>query len=283
MTLKDYINKEQLTADEEKQLIEELNKDPEGFLADCYIDELPSYLLNIIEENGLKDANIAYALCQKWSEDEVGWYHTAEIDSKEKDYFWFLKAAELGSDSIDLDEFWIEDKKGKKEFCSFELNYYTPIIEKAEADCLNSWGCRYALGLDGEEVNYKYARKLFELSKNDDSKMSLYHIYSNGLGVKKNMNKAISWILDIPIDNPFYAFKSNVSEGIKIERPQIDEQYKRVKKLNKAKSKTSKSVNSVMNVFSTFVVKFIDICVYGLVLIIIGLFLIGFVASLLDG
>ena len=278
MTLKDYINKELLTAEEEKQLIEELNKYPDEFLADCYIDELPSYLLNIIEENGLKDANIAYAICQKWSEDEVGGDNT-EIDCQEKNYFWFLNAAEWGSNSIDLDEFWIEDEKGKKEFCSFELNYYTPIIEKAEADCLNSWGCRYALGLDGEEVNYKYARKLFELSKNDDSKMSLYHIYSNGLGVKKNMNKAISWILDIPIDNPFYAFKSNVSGGIKIERPQIDEQYKRVKKLNEVKSKTSKSVNSGMTVFGTFVAKFIDICVY----IIGGLALIGFVGSLLYG
>jgi len=278
MTLKDYINKEHLTAEEGKQLIEELHKDPESFLADCYIDELPSYLLNIIEENGLKDANIAYAICQRWSEDEIGGDNT-EIDCQEKNYFWFLKAAELGSDSIDLDEFWIEDEKGKKEFCSFELNYYTPIIEKAEADCLNSWGCRYALGLDGEELNYKYARKLFELSKNDDSKMSLYHIYSNGLGVKKNMNKAISWILDVPIDNPFYAFKSNISEGLRIEQPQIDEQYQRVKELYEVKSKTSESVNSGMAVFGTFIVKFIDICVY----IIGGFALIGFIGCLLYG
>lgn len=238
MTLKDYINKEQLTAEEEKLLIDELYKDPESFLADCYIDELPSYLLNIIEENGLKDANIAYAICQRWSEDEIGGDNT-EIDCQEKNYFWFLKAAELGSDSIDLDEFWIEDEKGKKEFCSFELNYYTPIIEKAEADCLNSWGCRYALGLDGEEVNYKYAYELFKLSENDNAKMSLYYIYSKGLGVKKNMKKANSYIKGFTSHPSLYAFKSNISEGIKIEKTEEDtlEQPKKEKKQRKPRKK----------------------------------------------
>ena len=275
MTLKDYIGKEQLTAEEQKQLIDELYKAPEEFLSDCYIDELPSFILEIIEEKGLKDANIAYEICRKWSEDEVGGDNT-EVDYKEKEYFWFLKAAELGSDSIDLDEFWIEDEKGQKEFSSFELNYYTPLVKKAEADCLNSWGCRYALGLDGEDVNYKYARKLFELSKNDESKQSLYHIYSNGLGVKKNVNKAISYVLNVPTDNPFRAFKSNISEGLKIEQPQIDEQYNKVKKLNESKSKVKESIKTIdskMSPFGTFLVKFIDICAY----IIGGLIILGFI------
>ena len=55
MTLKDYIGKEQLTAEEEKLLIDELHKNPESFLSECYIDKLPPYILNIIEENGLKN------------------------------------------------------------------------------------------------------------------------------------------------------------------------------------------------------------------------------------
>ena len=239
MTLKDYIGKEQLTAEEQKQLIDELYKDTEEFFSDCYIDELPSFILEIIEEKGLKDANIAYEICRKWSEDEVGGDNT-EVDYKEKEYFWFLKAAELGSDSIDLDEFWIEDEKGQKEFSSFELNYYTPLVKKAETDCLNSWGCRYALGLDGEEVNYKYARKLFELSKNDESKQSLYHIYANGLGVKKNLKKADSFIKNLPANTPLYAFKSNISEGIKIKKIEEDnelEQPKKEKKQRKPRKK----------------------------------------------
>ena len=48
MTLKDYIGKEQLTAEEQKQLIDELYKAPEEFLSDCYIDELPSFILESV-------------------------------------------------------------------------------------------------------------------------------------------------------------------------------------------------------------------------------------------
>ena len=120
------------------------------------------------------------------------------------------------------------------------MDYYSPLVKKAEADCLNSWGCRYALGLDGEDVNYKYARQLFEKSKNDNSKISLYHIYANGLGVKKNLKKADSFIKNLPANTPLYAFKSNISEGIKIEKIEEDneqEQPKKEKKQRKPRKK----------------------------------------------
>ena len=243
MTLKDYINKEQLTAEDEKLLIEELYKAPEDFLSDCYIDELPSFILEIIEENGLKDEDIAYAIYQKWNEDEVGGDNT-EIDYIEKECFWFLKAAELDSAFIDLD-FWYEDENGEKVFVPIILDYDSPLVEKAKADFFNSWGCRYALGLDGENVNYKYARQLFEMSKNDDSKISLYYIYANGLGVKKNLKKANSCIKNLSVNTSLYVFKSNISEGIKIEKieekstpelPKKEMKQRKIRKKNVVKS-----------------------------------------------
>ena len=134
----------------------------------------------------------------------------------------------------------MEDDNGEKDISSFYLDYYTPLVKKAEADCLNSWGCRYALGLDEEDINYKYARKFFEISKNDDSRISLYYIYANGLGVKKNLKKANSFIKNLPVNTPLYAFKSNISEGIKIERIEEDneqEQQKKEKKPRKPRKK----------------------------------------------
>ena len=54
MTLKDYINKEQLTAEEEKLLIDELYTDPEEFLSDCSLDDVSKNIKEIIKEHGLK-------------------------------------------------------------------------------------------------------------------------------------------------------------------------------------------------------------------------------------
>ena len=240
MTLKDYIGKEQLTAEEEKLLIDELHKNPESFLSECYIDKLPPYILNIIEENGLKNGDIAYCISQKWKEFESIDEETKE-DWGEKENYWFLKAVELGSSTISLKDYMYEDSDGETDFDYLEMDYYTPLIEKAKADCYNSWGCRYALGLDGEEINYKYAYELFKLSEdNDNAKISLYYIYSNGLGVKKNLKKANSFIKNLPVNTPLYAFKSNISEGIKIEKIEEDnkqEQQKKEKKQRKPRKK----------------------------------------------
>lgn len=65
MTLKDYINKEQLTAEEENQLIEELHKDPEGFLADCSFEEVSTTIREVIEKERLKEGDIAYIIRKK--------------------------------------------------------------------------------------------------------------------------------------------------------------------------------------------------------------------------
>ena len=43
--------------------------------------------------------------------------------------------------------------------------------------------------------NYKYAYELFKLSESNDAKISLYYIFSNGLGVKKNLKKANAFII----------------------------------------------------------------------------------------
>lgn len=224
MTLKDYINKEQLTAEEEKLLIDELYKDPEEFLSDCSLNDISKNIKEIIEEHGLKNGDIAYAIMEDYDgiidldNYENGKWTEETRSRREKHNYWLLKATELGCEAIDIEDVWFEDENGEKEFDSFCLDYYSPLVKKAEADCLNSWGCRYALGLDGEDVNYKYARQLFEKSKNDNSKISLYHIYANGLGVKKNLKKANSYIKNLPVNTPLYAFKSNVTEGIKIKR-----------------------------------------------------------------
>ena len=246
MTLKDYIGKEQLTAEEEKLLIDELHKDPEDFLADCSFEEVSTSIREIIEEEGLKNGNIAYAIMEEYDgiidldNYENGKWTEETKSRREKHNYWLLKATELGCDEIDIDDVWLEDENGEKEFDSFCLDYYSPLVKKAEADCLNSWGCRYALGLDGEDINYKYARQLFEKTKNDDSKISLYYIYANGLGVKKNLKKANSFIKNLPVNTPLYAFKSNISEGVKIEKIEEDneqEQPKKEKKQRKPRKK----------------------------------------------
>ena len=240
MTLKDYINKEQLTAEEQKKLIDELYKDTEEFLSDCYIDELPPFILNIIEENGLKNGDIAYSISQKWKEFESIDGKTKE-DWGEKENYWFLKAVELGSNSISLKDYMFEDSDGEPDFDYLEMDYDTPLIEKAKADCYNSWGCRYALGLDDEEVNYKYAYELFKLSESNDAKISLYYIFSNGLGVKKNLKKANAFIKHISTNTPLYAFKSNISEGIKIEKIEEDNNQEKPKKEKKQRKPRKKN------------------------------------------
>ena len=67
MTLKDYIGKEQLTAEEEKLLIDELHKDPEDFLVDCSFEEVSTSIREIIEEEGLKDGDIDYIIEKKYN------------------------------------------------------------------------------------------------------------------------------------------------------------------------------------------------------------------------
>lgn len=248
MTLKDYIDKERLTDEEQSQLIEELCKDPEDFLSECSLEDVDKSIKAIIEEQGLKNGDIAYAIMEDYDaiidlanyENEVWTEETRR--RRELHNFWFLKAVELGCGSIDMDEFWFEDENGEKEFDSFYLDYYSPLVKKAEAECFNAWGCRYALGLHEEAINYKYARQLFEKSKNDNAKLSLYYIYSNGLGVKRNLKKANSYIKKLSSDTPLYAFKSNISDGIEIEKleeveqPKVEKKSRKPRKKNKVKS-----------------------------------------------
>lgn len=252
MTLKDYINKEQLITEEQEQLIDKLYELSEEENLDAffnvYIEDVPSNIKKIIEKEGLEDADIAMAISQNYIEfsnpnhNEFGDCIDTPQTKRciEKENFWFLKALELGSSM--LYDIWGEDENGNRLFEPIILNYYshTELEKKAFENLYNSWGCRYALGLDGEDVNYKYARQLFEKSKNDNSKISLYHIYANGLGVKKNLKKANSFIKNLPANTPLYAFKSNISKGIKIEKIEEDnekEQPKKEKKPRKPKKK----------------------------------------------
>lgn len=260
MTLKDYINKEQLTDEEEKQLIDKLSDlseaDSLNTFFDAYLEDVPSYIKEIIEKEGLNDTNIAMAISENYNEysnpdlNEFGDCIDTPQTKRciEKQNFWYLKALELDEYSCTLDEIWAEDESGYRRFESIYLNYYshTELEKKAFGDLYNSWGCRYALGLGGvglydrEDINYRYARQLFEKAKNDDSKISLYYIYANGLGVKKNLKKANSFIKNLPANTPLYAFKSNVSEGIKIEKIEEDnnqEQPKKEKKQRKPRKK----------------------------------------------
>lgn len=257
MTLKDYINKEQLTTEEQEQLIDKLYELSEEENLDAffnvYIEDVPSNIKKIIEKEGLEDADIAMAISQNYIEfsnpnhNEFGDCIDTPQTKRciEKENFWYLKALELGSSM--LDDIWGEDENGNRQFEPIILNYYshTELEKKALADLYNSWGCRYALGigaigLDDEEINYSYARQLFEKAKNDDSKTSLYYIYANGLGVKKNLKKANAFIKHISTNTPLYAFKSNISEGIKIEKIEEvkeQEQAKKGKKPRKPRKK----------------------------------------------
>ena len=248
MDIKDFADKKKLSVEERNQLIEELRKDPESFFSECSLDDIDENIKGIIEAEGLKNGDIAYAIMEDYDaiidlanyENEVWTEETRR--RRELHNFWLLKAVELGCGSIDMDEFWFEDENGEKEFDSFYLDYYSPLVKKAEAECFNSWGCRYALGLHEEAINYKYARQLFEKSKNDNAKLSLYYIYSNGLGVKRNLKKANSYIKKLSSDTPLYAFKSNISDGIEIEKleeveqPKVEKKSRKPRKKNKVKS-----------------------------------------------
>ena len=248
MTLKGYIGRERLTDEELKQLIEELHKDPESFFSECSLDDIDENIKGIIEAEGLKNGNIAYAIMEDYDgimdldNYENGVWTEETRRRRELHNFWLLKATELGCEAIDMDEVWFEDENGEKEFDSFYLDYYSPLVKKAEAECFNSWGCRYALGLHGEDVNYKYARQLFEKAKTDNARISLYYIYSNGLEVKKNLKKANSCIKKLSFGTPLYAFKSNISDGIdfekleEVEQPKVEKESRKPRKKNKVKS-----------------------------------------------
>lgn len=256
MTLKDFINKGQLTSEEGKQLIVELHKDPEVFLSNYSYDEVSTTIREIIEEEGLKDGDVAYIIGKKYydlynlaiEEDNE---NKEEIYAEKKNY-WYIKAFELDSSFIDIECTAWPEIQGSTSFCSLfdlecEVDYFNPscrtaLLRKADSECLNSWGCRYLE--QGIECNNKEyldnACYLFKLSNSNESKISLYHIYVNGLGVKKNLKKANSFIKNLPANTPLYAFKSNISEGIKIEKIEEDneqEQPKKEKKQRKPRKK----------------------------------------------
>ena len=62
MTLKDYINKEQLITEEQEQLIDKLYELSEEENLDAffnvYIEDVPSNIKKIIEKEGLEDADM---------------------------------------------------------------------------------------------------------------------------------------------------------------------------------------------------------------------------------
>ena len=67
MTLKDFINKQQLTLQEEKLLIDDLHKDPESFLADSSFNEISTAIREVIEKEGLKDGDIDHIIEKKYN------------------------------------------------------------------------------------------------------------------------------------------------------------------------------------------------------------------------
>ena len=243
MPLSQYINAT-YSSETENQLIRELSECSASEISlleikfeelfDCGLNELPTWVVKTIEEVALHDGDAAYVLGKKYAD----LYHLAIEEDKpeeedrygEQKNFWYIKAFELDSTFIDIGcDAWPEIQ-GSTSFCSLfdleaEVHYFdpffsTPLLRKANSDCLNSWGCRYAeWGINNNNQEYMdNACYLFKLSGNNDSLISLYYIYANGLGVKKNQKKAESYLKNIPPDTELYAFKSNVSEGIKIER-----------------------------------------------------------------
>ena len=79
------------------------------------------------------------------------------------------------------------------------------------------------------------------MSESNDAKISLYYIFSNGLGVKKNLKKANAFIKHISTNTPLYAFKSNISEGIKIENIEEDNNQEKPKKEKKQRKPRKKN------------------------------------------
>ena len=135
MTLKDYINKEQLIIEEQEQLIDKLYELSEEENLDAffnvYIEDVPSNIKKIIEKEGLEDADIAMAISQNYIEfsnpnhNEFGDCIDTPQTKRciEKENFWFLKALELGSSM--LYDIWGEDENGNRLFEPIILNYYS--------------------------------------------------------------------------------------------------------------------------------------------------------------
>ena len=252
-TLKDYIGKGNLTIAQQEELVDKLCEssldEHLDIFFDCFLEDVPQSVQKIIKEQGLEDSDIALAISDNYREYgpfDLDYYQELDFTPKtthtiEQENIWLIKAFELYDGDCFLD---INDCDKIEEF---SLTHYTrtALEKKAFADLYNSWGCKYALDiidLDSEEddANIKYARQLFEMSKKDDAKISLYHIYANGLGVKMNQKKAESYLKNIPTDTELYAFKSNVSEGIKIERLEHKKEPVPQQTSSKSKRKTSR-------------------------------------------
>lgn len=244
MPLSQYINAT-YSSEIENQLIRELNECSANEISlleikfeelfDCGLNELPTWVVKTIQGVALHDGDVAYILGKRYAD----LYNLAIEEDNEKEEMlfaekknlWYIKAFELDSTFIDIGcDAWPEIQ-GSISFCSLfdleaEVDYFnpffcTPLLRKADSECLNSWGCRYAeWGITGNNKEYiDNACFLFNLSNSKESKLSLYHIYANGLGLKKNKIVAFSYLRKLPHNIPFYAFKSNVSTGIKIKRP----------------------------------------------------------------
>jgi hypothetical protein len=192
-----------------------------------------------------KDSKLEVGVKAEYSEDkklDCNFNENKEEIYAEKKNYWYIKAFELDSSFINIEWAAWPVIEGSASFCSlFDLGsevdyfnpfYLTPQLKKADSECLNSWGCRYAeQGIECNNKEYmSNACYLFKLSNSNESKISLYHIYANGLGVKKNLKKANSFIKNLPANTPLYAFKSNISEGIKIEKIEEDNDQEQPKK-----------------------------------------------------
>lgn len=261
MTLKDYIGRAQLTEEEQTQLIRELTNEPSEFLSTCSLKEVPDSIREIIEKEGLIDGDVAYAIYEDYDTDDILRSHSEWTEEKkkyaEKSSIWFLKAAELGCDNINYHEDF--NVGGDKIVRPYDMDYYTSLVYEAEAEFYNSWGCRFALGseadflIDDEDIDYDFARELFEESSTEEAKLSLYYIYSRGLGVKVNLKIANSYIKDIPKNTPLCAFKSNISDGIDFDI--IEEKVKKTpqEEINKTrksrKSRKPRKKNKIRSFF----------------------------------
>ena len=131
MTLKDYINKELLTAEEEKLLIDELYKDPEEFLSDCSLNDISKNIIGSMTTDKLYNKVTIWA--EKYNEE------LKNIVDRNPEYFKQILGIER--DNV---------QKVRKDFAKYEdilpsISYmYNDMFEEDIKDIVQSQPTQYS-------------------------------------------------------------------------------------------------------------------------------------------
>lgn len=210
MTLKDYINKEQLTEEDYNLLLNELNNNAIDFLSECQIEKAPAKVKDFIDRNGFVNAEIADAIHSNYEKygkydcDKRGNYILNEKTKHylEQKYFWFIRATELryyeAKSNYDIEQLSFEELC-KRENQNTIKDTIGNFLNKT-SDCWDSYIdiVKYAVTLDYEphfyidlcfffivNLDYDYAVTCFVKSKLELSALTMRDIYNYEEGATK--------------------------------------------------------------------------------------------------